>query len=314
MPHGLLEPVEGFVTWLELERGLSEHTVASYRRDLLQCAAFAHRDGVADWAAVEGSLFDRWTSHLGRSGLARASQTRKISAVRGFAKHLVRQGVRGDDFTELGVAPRHGRKLPDVLTRDEVERLLSAPPTGSPRGLRDRAMLELLYGSGLRVSELCALLIQNVDLEAGFVRVYGKGAKERVAPMGTMAVKAVRDYLAAGRTALVKGGTGSALFLSQRGKAISRKTVWVILRQCAARAGLRKELKPHTLRHSFATHLLEGGADLRAIQEMLGHADISTTQIYTAVQAERLLDEHALHHPRARQKDGGFRKSARGGT
>jgi integrase/recombinase XerD len=217
-----------------------------------------------------------------------------------LARYLVREGLRTDDFTELVSAPKLSRKLPEVLTHEELKRLLAAPPADTPHGLRDRAMLELFYSSGLRVSELCGILLQAINLDEGYVRVFGKGSKERIAPIGGAAVVAVRDYLAGGRPHFVKAKTGSALFLSQQGRAISRKMVWVMIKQHAARAGIKKPIKPHLLRHSFATHLLEGGADLRAIQEMLGHSDISTTQIYTSVQTARLADEHALYHPRSK--------------
>jgi integrase/recombinase XerD len=179
-----------------------------------------------------------------------------------------------------------------------MDRLLAAPSGADAYAVRDRAMLELFYSSGLRISELCALTLQQVDLEHGFVRVFGKGAKERVVPLGGKARDAVAAYLGSSRPRLVKPRTGGELFLSERGRAISRKTLWVIVKASARRAGLTKRVKPHLLRHSFATHLLGGGADLRAIQEMLGHASIGTTQIYTAVESSRLLDQHARHHPR----------------
>lgn len=301
IPDAYAEPVEGFLAWLELERGLSKNTINSYARDLAQCAQYFYRQKLSDWGAVQGSHCSEWISTLARADYARSSQARKLSALRMFAKHLVRENLRKDDFTELAAAPKLSRKLPDVLTVEELERLLNAPQLTTPHGVRDRAILELFYSSGLRVSELCELTLQAINLDEGYVRVFGKGSKERIAPVGSAAIKAVENYLSAGRPHFVKGDTGSAVFLSQRGKPISRKMVWVMIKQHAAKVGIKKPIKPHLLRHSFATHLLEGGADLRAIQEMLGHADISTTQIYTAVQASRLADEHALHHPRAKQ-------------
>ncbi|MGJ8650753.1 MAG: site-specific tyrosine recombinase XerD [Opitutaceae bacterium] len=301
IPKTFAEPVESFLGWLELERGLSKNTISSYASDLVQCATFLKQEGVADWQAVSESSVSAWTAHLSRKDYARTSQARKLSALRMFAKHLVRENMRKDDFTELLGAPKLSRKLPEVLTREEVERLLNAPAQTTPHGLRDRAILELFYSSGLRVSELCGILFQNIDLDEGYVRVFGKGSKERIAPIGSAAIKAVRDYVAAGRPQFIKAKTGSELFLSQQGRAISRKMVWVLIKGYAAKAGIEKPIKPHLLRHSFATHLLEGGADLRAIQEMLGHSDISTTQIYTSVQAARLADEHALYHPRSKQ-------------
>jgi len=301
IPTAFAEPVEGFLAWLELERGLAKNTIQSYAQDLVQCADYLKQQGVADWMAVDGPVMSSWTAHLSRMDYARTSQARKLSALRMFARHLVRENRRKDDFTELLGTPKSSRKLPEVLTSEEIERLLNAPALTTPFGLRDRAMLELFYSSGLRVSELCGILFQNIDLDAGYLRVYGKGAKERVVPVGAAAVKAVRDYITAARPHFVKEKSGSELFLSQQGKAISRKMVWVMIKTHATRAGIKKPIKPHLLRHSFATHLLEGGADLRAIQEMLGHSDISTTQIYTSVQAARLADEHALYHPRSKQ-------------
>lgn len=301
IPEAFVEPVESFLAWLELERGLSRHTIDAYARDLAQCADYLHQKEFTDWNAVDETAVSGWTASLSEAQYARSSQARKLSAVRMLARHLVREGIRPDDFTELASAPKLSRKLPEVLTREELERLLEAPSTSTPHGLRDRAILELFYSSGLRVSELCGVLLQSINLDDGYVRVFGKGAKERIAPIGSAAITAVRNYLAGGRSHFVKPKTGSELFLSQQGRAISRKMIWVLIKQYAAKAGIEKPIKPHLLRHSFATHLLEGGADLRAIQEMLGHSDISTTQIYTAVQSARLADEHALYHPRSKQ-------------
>lgn len=300
IPLAFAEPVENFLAWLELERGLSANTLEAYARDLVQCALFLQSQGVADWRGVDGARARQWTAHLSSKDYARTSQSRKLSALRMLARHLVRENYRKDDFTELTSAPKLSRKLPEVLTPQEVTRLLEAPSMATPHGLRDRAILELFYSSGLRVSELCGLLLQSINLDEGYVRVFGKGSKERISPIGSAAVRAVRDYLSGARAQFVKARTGSELFLSQQGRAISRKMVWVMIKDCAYKAGIKKPIKPHLLRHSFATHLLEGGADLRAIQEMLGHADISTTQIYTAVQSARLADEHALYHPRGK--------------
>lgn len=304
LPAGWVEPMESFLAWLELERGLSANTLQAYARDLAQCAEFLVRSGRTDWVAVSGADLSAWAGSLSRADFARSSQARKLSALRMFARHLVRENIRPDDVSELLGSPKLSRQLPDVLTAQEVERLLNAPPQSTPYGLRDRAILELFYSSGLRVSELCGILLQSINLEDGYVRVFGKGSKERIAPIGRAAVRAVQDYLAGGRPRFVKEKTGSELFLSQQGRAISRKMVWVMIKEQARRAGITKPIKPHLLRHSFATHLLEGGADLRAIQEMLGHADISTTQIYTSVQSARLADEHALYHPRAQRRKG----------
>lgn len=300
IPAAFVEPLESFLAWLELERGLSKNTLSAYARDLVQCVAFLVKEGVADWASVESTQISAWMTSLSRADFARSSQARKLSALRMFAKHLVHENIRKDDVTELLGAPKLSRNLPDALTREEMGQLLNAPSAVTPYGLRDRAILELFYSSGLRVSELCGILLQSINLEEGYVRVFGKGSKERVAPIGNAAVKAVQDYITGGRPHFIKPRTGSELFLSQQGRVISRKMIWVLIKEHARRAGIKKTVKPHLLRHSFATHLLEGGADLRAIQEMLGHADISTTQIYTSVNSQRLADEHALYHPRVK--------------
>ncbi len=305
IPPAFAEPVESFLAWLELERGLSKNTISAYAQDLVQAAVFMEGQGVADWLAVDQETVSRWSASLGRQGYARSSQSRKLSALRMLSRHLVREHRRSDDCTELVKGPQARRKLPEVLTTDELNRLLEAPSRATPHGLRDRAILELFYSSGLRVSELCGLLLQSIQFEEGYLRVFGKGSKERIAPIGRSAMTAIRDYLIGGRPLLVKPRTGSELFLSQQGRAISRKMVWVLIKAHAQAAGIEKPIKPHLLRHSFATHLLEGGADLRVIQEMLGHADISTTQIYTSVQAARLADEHARFHPRSQNPTGG---------
>ncbi len=300
VPEGLQQPIDQFLGWLSLERGLSENTLEAYGNDLLQCAEALLAMGETDWRRVSGDAIRRWMGSLSDGGFAVPSLARKLSAVRMLARYMVREGLREDDFSEQVMRPRYRRDLPEVLSRQEVESLLRSVPRNDPQGLRDYAMIELFYSSGLRVSELCGLLLQSVRLEEAYLRVHGKGAKERVVPIGSKAVAALEAYLTGGRPAMVKAKTGSALFLSRLGRPISRKTIWVLLRRYAQAAGIRKPVKPHGLRHSFATHLLEGGADLRVIQEMLGHASIATTQIYTAVEVERLLDEHALHHPRNR--------------
>lgn len=302
-PEGFAEEIDDFIGTLELERGLSRNTSMSYEKDLVQAAHFLKNAGVSGWAAVQHDQLAAWLHWLADEKFTESSQARKLSAMRMlFRRHLVPKRVRRDDPTELLSGPKFRRKLPQTLTAAEMEKLLAAPTGQDAYAVRDRAMLELFYSSGLRISELCGLTLQQVDLEHGFVRVFGKGAKERVVPLGGKARDAVQAYLLSGRPRLVKPRTGSELFISERGKAISRKTLWLIVKTHAQRAGISKHVKPHLLRHSFATHLLGGGADLRAIQEMLGHASIGTTQIYTAVESSRLLDQHAKHHPRNREK------------
>lgn len=296
------EAIEDYGNMLKLERGRSDHTVAGYESDLSQCAAWlAGRKGVRDWREVTPAQATDWLYSLSGDGAAVSSLARKLSALRGFARHLVREAARPDDFTALLQGPRRVRRAPGALSAGEVGRLLAAPQGGDALALRDRALLELFYASGLRVSELAGLRIQQLDLEQGYLRVFGKGAKERVVPVGGKATEALRSYLAAGRPGLVREKTGGALFLSERGGPLSRKTLWYIVQKHAARAGIARGVKPHQLRHSFASHLLGGGADLRAIQEMLGHANLATTQIYTTVEEKRLVEQHGKFHPRNRE-------------
>jgi integrase/recombinase XerD len=301
VPPDLREGVDAFLGHLSLERGLAKLTVAAYEGDLLAFAAHCGRAGFTRWPDVGLAQVDAWVRTLDRRGQAPASLARRLSAVRSFARHLVRAGLRRDDFTELARGPKFRRRLPGLISPAEVARIVTAPDAATPQGLRDRAMLELMYGSGLRVSELCGLDLQAIDEECGVVRVRGKGSKDRLVPVGETSLTVLRSYLAAGRPALVRPKTGSALFLSARGVAISRKTFWLAVKQAAARAGLPPSVKPHLLRHAFATHLLAGGADLRSIQEMLGHADIATTQIYASVERSALADAHRRHHPRGRK-------------
>lgn len=299
-PPAFANDIEAYLGFLGLERGLSKNTLSAYRSDLDQCAAFLAKRRVGDWRRVTRAQASEWLHSLNGRVCSPASQARKLTALRGLARFLVREKIRDDDFTELIAGPKLTRRIPGTLTAEEVSRLLAAPTGGDARALRDRALLELFYSSGLRVSELSGLTLQQVDLEHGFLRVFGKGSKERVVPVGGRAVDAISTYLVSGRPHLVKSRTGSQLFLNPRGAALSRVTLWKLVKKYAARAGIAKNVKPHGLRHSFATHLLTGGADLRAIQEMLGHASISTTQIYTAVESQRLLDQHAKYHPRNR--------------
>jgi len=294
--------IDGFIGFLELERGLARCTCENYQSDLAQCAAFLARRGVTGWPAVTGAQVSEWIRSLSSAEYTVASLARKLAALRGLARYLIREKVRDDDFTALLSSPKLARRIPGTLSPAEVARLLAAPNGGDAYSLRDRALLELFYSSGLRVSELGGLTLQQIDLEHGFLRVFGKGSKERVVPVGSKAADAIGTYLASGRSHFVKPRTGSQLFLSERGTGLSRMMLWLIVKKYAKRAGITQNVKPHLLRHSFATHLLNGGADLRAIQEMLGHANIGTTQIYTAVEAPRLLAQHTKFHPRNREK------------
>jgi len=301
-PGAFASDIEAFIAFNGLERGLSKNTIAAYRRDLDQAAAFLSARQVADWRTVTAAQAGEWVHSLDAGRYKSASLSRKLSALRMLARFLVKEKIRDDDFTALLAGPKLVRKIPGTLSADEVSRLLVSPTGGDARGLRDRALLELFYSSGLRVSELAALMLQQIDLENGFIRIFGKGSKERIVPVGGKALDALTTYLVSGRPHLVKPKTGSQFFLNNRGAALSRVMLWKLVKKYAQRAGITKNVKPHGLRHSFATHLLTGGADLRAIQEMLGHASISTTQIYTAVEPQRLLDQHAKFHPRNREK------------
>lgn len=297
---GLKEQIDGFLAYIDLEKGLAKNTVENYFLDLRQCALFLMGLGIVEWSHVQVEHISLWLSKLTLENYSTKSISRKLSALRMLAKFLIQENVRKDNFVELLVLPKLVRKLPNTLGVSDLEKLIERPDLTTSQGLRDRAMIELLYSSGLRVSEMCGLTLQNIDLEQGFLRVFGKGSKERIVPIGGQALSAIRNYLLEARPKLVKRRTGSELFISQLGRAISRKTVWLILKGYAEQLGLGEIVKPHLLRHSFATHLLQNGADLRSIQEMLGHADISTTEIYTTVDANLLINEHKIFHPRNR--------------
>jgi integrase/recombinase XerD len=299
-PAGFADRIDAFIACLNLERGLSHNTQSAYQGDLDACAAFlSKKRRLKTWSDVTAADATAWLHSLRDDGMSAASSARKLTALRVFARQLVRDRLRTDDFTELISSPKLPRRIPGALSETEMKKILAAPTGGDAMAVRDRAILELFYSSGLRVSELSSLTIPQLNPGGGFLRVFGKGAKERVVPVGDKALQALRIYLDAARPAFVRAGkTGAEIFLSERGTAISRKTLWVIVRKYARRAGLEKKVKPHLLRHSFATHLLGGGADLRAIQEMLGHANLATTQVYTAVESGRLLDQHTRFHPR----------------
>ena len=283
-----------FLTSLQLERGASPHTIEAYRRDLIDLGTFVEHQ---DPDLIEVSVLDDYALALRDRGLSPATVRRRLAAVRAFLKHRAREGGRADAGRTVPL-PRLGRRLPEPLTRDEAERIVTSPD-GSPRGLRDRAMLELLYGAGLRVSELVALRVSDLDLEEGLVRCMGKGAKQRVVPTGSRAIEAIRVYMQRGRPYLGRMQRGDILFLNHRGQGITRQAVFQLVRDHAREAGIDKMVTPHTLRHSFATHLIEGGCDLRSVQEMLGHATIETTQIYTHVSSQHVREAYAKAHPRA---------------
>jgi len=290
-----------FLAYLEFERGLSRNTLEAYRTDLLQFGRFLDERDVTAIAATAADVSDFLTRLAAGNGKGASPATihRKAACLRSFYRHLRREGLRESDPTASLSAPRRGRKLPQVLTRGEVERLLRQPRGDEPTARRDRALLELMYACGLRASEAIGLEISDLDLEDGVLRARGKGSKERVVPIGQSALAAVRGYLERGRPELVKARPERHLFVNFRGGPLTRQGLYKIVRRHAQTAGLADRMSPHTLRHTFATHLLAGGCDLRSVQEMLGHADVATTQLYTHLSSERLKDVYFRAHPRA---------------
>jgi integrase/recombinase XerD len=302
-PRSFEHHVLDFLAYLEFERGLSRNTLEAYRSDLLQFGAFLQRRDTdvlaAEHADLAGFLSELANGGPERPPVAPATLQRKAACLRSFYRHLRREGELHHDPTADLRAPRKSQKLPQVLSRDEVARLLSAPRGTDPGALRDRALLELMYACGLRASEAIGLEVGDVDLDAGVLRARGKGAKERLVPIGREAVVATRAYLDRGRPALVGLRDEPRLILNRRGSGLTRQGLYKIVQRYARDVGLDDRMSPHTLRHTFATHLLAGGCDLRSLQEMLGHADIATTQIYTHLSAERLKDAYFKAHPRA---------------
>jgi integrase/recombinase XerD len=291
--------IEEYLEHLTVQRGLSPATVASYRGDLLTYERFLDDRGITSPSSVDPGHVRGFIRERAASGVSPRSVARNLSCIRGFHRHLVGIGLGSADPTADIDGPKFERPLPDVLSVDEIERILEAPDTTTVLGIRDRAMLELAYAAGLRVSELITLPLTNLFFEEGFLRCMGKGARERVVPVGASAIDWTNRYRRDVRPGLVSGAPATdVVFLNARGRPLSRMGFWKLLQKQVARSGIRVRVKPHTLRHSFATHMLEGGADLRAVQEMLGHADISTTQIYTSVDREYLKEIHRSFHPR----------------
>lgn len=290
---------EQFNDYLTFERGLSPRTVSAYERDLTRWWQSLRERGVDDPAQATPELLREWVFALKEEGLAATSIRRAQSAVRTYFRFLLSEGVLDVDPSERLESPRVARKLPDFLTRDEVTRLLDAPDASKPLFWRDRAILELLYASGLRVSELVDLPLSGLDLDEAWATVFGKGSRERLVPIGAPAVRTLERYLREVRPRLDKGRGQGRVYLNARGNLMRRESIWKLVKDSAKRAGIAKNVSPHTLRHTFATHLVEGGADLAAVQELLGHVDISTTQIYTHVDREYLRDVHRRFHPRS---------------
>jgi integrase/recombinase XerD len=287
-----------FADYISLEQGLSPRKLEAYGRDLLRFAEYAESKNASGPVDVTAKVLREYVYHLKDLGLSPASIRRNISAIRTYYRFLIADGLVVRDPSERLETPQRWRTLPEVLTVDEVQRILASPTLDDNLVFRDRALLELAYGAGLRVSEWITLGLRDLLLDEGLVRVFGKGSKERLVPIGRSAIGALAIYIRELRPKLEKGEGKGVLFLNARGRPLSRMGAWKILRGHVERAGIEKHVSPHTLRHSFATHLLEGGADLRAVQEMLGHADIATTQIYTHVDREYLRQVHRSYHPR----------------
>jgi integrase/recombinase XerD len=296
--------IEDFIGYLKLERGLSGNSLAAYRTDLRELTVFCGESSVT---ATSPSLITRYFGELVQKGRKPATLARKLSSVRHFFAYLKDRAVIESNPAEAYRAPRIGRYHPEYLTVDDIKRIIDFAGKSKRDPERNRAIIELLYGCGLRISELLDLRLDHVEFEAGFVKVRGKGSKERLVPLGQFAREALERYLDS-NTARARRSEGRLVFVNRQGKRLSRVALWKIVRRLVAAAGVTKHVTPHTFRHSFATHLLEGGADLRMVQEMLGHADISTTEIYTRIDRDYIVAEHRKHHPR---ELAGFRRSGR---
>ncbi|MGD8847466.1 MAG: site-specific tyrosine recombinase XerD [Desulfobacteraceae bacterium] len=290
--------VDQYLNYLIVEKGLAEKTIDAYASDLSAYLLFLHSQKIetidqADTAAILKYIID-----LRNSGKGASTRARHLVTIRGFYHHLHSSGLLKRNPAKLVDLPKTGLKLPVVLNVDQIEKILSAPNPQKPTGQRDAAMLELIYAAGLRVSELTHLHMASINLEAGFVRVLGKGSKERIVPIGTKAVACIQSYIEGGRLKILKGRTSRFLFVARAGKPMTRQGFWKLLKRYTLEAGIGQRVTPHSLRHCFASHLLEGGADLRAVQVMLGHVDIATTQIYTHIAQKRLVEIHQKYHPR----------------
>jgi integrase/recombinase XerD len=291
--------LQSYVHFLQLEKNASVNTVASYRLDLLRYLGFLESLSISSLEKIKGEHISKFLRMLHEIGLAPRSISRNLSSIKMFHKFLVGERTTTIDPTQNIDTPKLSKTLPDVLSQDEIEAILTQPNTAKRLGIRDKAILETMYATGMRVSELTALKQSNIYATEGVVRVFGKGSKERLVPIGHSALDWIKKYTSESRSLLSTKGNGQdAVFLNARGKPLSRMAIWNIVRAYTLKSGIKKEVHPHTFRHSFATHLLEGGADLRAVQEMLGHSDISTTQIYTHIDREYLKEVHRTFHPR----------------
>ena len=291
--------IDSYMNYITVERGLSQNTLDSYGADLVRYQSFLRELGIVQIGETSKLEVMAYLLSLRKRDLSDKTVARSIAVLRGFYRWLADEGVLQGNPLEDMESPRTTRSLPEVLSLDEVDSLLNQPDPSSPIGMRNKAMLELLYATGLRVSELTNLVLTNINLEAGYLIVLGKGAKQRIVPMGQEAIHWLKRYLEESRQKLLGNNRSPRTFVSQWGRGMTRQSFWKIMKKYALMAGIRKKISPHTLRHSFASHLLEGGADLRSVQSLLGHVDISTTQIYTHVTRERLKKIHAQYHPRS---------------
>ena len=293
------EFIDEFMNYISVERGLAKNTLLAYRRDLTKYIDYLSQKGVKTSPHVSREHVSDFMFDLKKHDMSAVTICRNLAAVKMFHRFLVRENLAKEDPTTLVDTPKLWKRIPSVLTQKEIESMIAAASGKKAQQVRDQAILEIFYASGLRVSELADLKTTSINYEVGFVRAVGKGSKERIIPLGKKAREAVQRYLLRARPQLLKNQTNDVLFLSRLGKKISRQSLWAVIKFYARKANIKKTIKPHTLRHTFATHLLEHGADLRSVQEMLGHADISTTQIYTHVDKERLKSVHKQFHPRS---------------
>ena len=292
------ELIDTFLNYLSVERGLAQNTIVSYQKDLVSYIDFLRARSIDVLSRVTKDDIRNFMLYQKDKGLATNSIARHLAAIKVFHRFLVRERILKTDPSSLIDSPRLWKKIPEILTENEVDALLNQPDIRDKQGMRDKAILEIFYATGMRVSEAVNLKVDNLNLDIGFLRCIGKGNKERVIPLGKKAISSLKRYLEISRPRLLKNKASESLFLNRFGRKISRQSLWKIIKKYARQARIKKPIRPHTLRHSFATHLLERGADLRSVQEMLGHSNISTTQIYTHINKDRLKAIHRMFHPR----------------
>lgn len=294
----MIELIDTFLDYIAVERGLANNTIISYKRDLKSYLGFLESRGIDSLSKTSKNDISGFMLSQKDRGISASSISRRVAAIKSFYRFLVREKILKADPSSLIDSPKLWKKIPETLSLNEVEALLNSPKTTTPRGIRDKAILETLYATGMRVSEASGLKADDVNLDIGFLRCIGKGNKERVIPLGKKAIISIKRYLGISRPVFLNKKESEFLFLNRFGGKLSRQMIWKIIKHYARNTGIKKPVKPHILRHSFATHLLEGGADLRSVQEMLGHVDISTTQIYTHINKDRLKAIHKMFHPR----------------